>query len=109
MINVSQLAMLGLAAILSSTPPQHKVDFTPSFDSAQRIGKLWLVTFIDNSGQEVVAQAKAATGEYVPLIAADDGRLESIIEAGRVLARAKNIKMRLIQFSTRSDLADITP
>jgi hypothetical protein len=109
MINLSQVAMLGLAASLNWSIQAHKVAFAPSVDNAQRIEKLWLVTFVDNSGQEVVAQAKAATGQYVPLIAADEGRLESIIEAGRGLAKANSNKFRIIEFTGRSDLGDISP
>ena len=109
MINFSRLAMLGLAASLSGNLPAQEVAFAPSVDTTQRIEKLWLVTFTDNSGQEIVAQATALNGQYVPLIAADEGRLESIIEAGRGLAKATSIKFHLIELTGRSDLGDIAP
>ena len=64
----------------------------------------WLVscTFL-------VAQAKLATGEYAPLIAADAARLESMMPAARGLAKANNLKMRLIKLTNRIDIEDIVP
>ena len=104
------LAVLGLAAALSSPIHQHQIDFkTTSPDGIQRINQLWLVTYINEAGQETVAQAKAATGEYVPLIAADSARLESMLPAARNLATTRNIKMRLIKLTNRVDIEDIVP
>jgi hypothetical protein len=71
----------------------HQTDFKMgSPDGIQRIDQLWLVTYVNKAGQEIVAQAEAVTGEYVPLIAADPARLESIVAAGRGLAKANNLK-----------------
>ena len=82
------LAVLGLAAALSTPIRQHQIDFKmTSPDGIERLNQLWLVTYINEAGQETVAQAKAATGEYVPLIAADSARLESSMPAARGLAR----------------------
>ena len=104
------LAVLGLAAALSSPIHQHQIDFkTTSPEGIQRINQLWFVTYVNEAGQEIVAQAKAATGEYVPLIAADAARLESIMGAARGLAKANNLKMRLIKFTNRIDIEDIVP
>ena len=107
---VSHLAMLGLAAALCSPIRHHQIDFKmDSTDGIQRINQLWFVTYVNEAGQEIVAQAKAATGEYVPLIAADAARLESIMGAARGLAKANNLKMRLIKFTNRIDIEDIVP
>jgi hypothetical protein len=65
--------------------------------------------YIDNAGQEVVAQAKVVTGEYAPLIAADAERLESVMEAAHGIAKARNRKMRLIKFANRLDVEEIAP
>jgi hypothetical protein len=103
------LAMLGLAAALSS-PIQHQIDFkATSPDGIQRINQLWLVTYVDEAGQETVAQAKLVTGEYAPLIATDAARLESMMTAARGLAKANNLKMRLIKLTNRLDIEDIAP
>ena len=107
---IPHLAMLGLAAALSSPIRHHQIDFKmTSPDGIQRINQLWFVTYVNEAGQEIVVQAKAATGEYVPLIAVDPARLESIMAAARGLAKANNLKMRLIKFTNRLDIEDIAP
>jgi hypothetical protein len=108
---IPHLAMLGLAAALSSPSHQkYQIDFKmTSPDGIQRINQLWLVTYINEAGQEIVAQAKLATGEYVPLIAADPARLESIMSAARGLAKANNVKMRVSKFANRLDIEEIAP
>ena len=99
---IPHLAMLGLAAALGSSIPQYQIDLKmTSPDAIHRINQLWLVTYINEAGQEIVPQANVTTGEYVPLIAADPARLESIMEAARGLAKANKLKMRLIKFSNR--------
>ena len=107
---IPHLSMLVLAAVLSSSIHQYQIDLKmTSPDGIQRINQLWLVTYINEAGQEIVAQAKVTTGEYVPLIAADPARLESIIGAARGLAKVNNLKMRLIELSNRQDIEDIAP
>src|SRR3984893_3334001 len=81
----------------------------PSPDGIQRINQLWLVTYINEAGLETIAQAKLVTGEYVPLIAADAERLESVMEAAHDIAKAKNLEMRLIKFTNRLEIEDIAP
>jgi hypothetical protein len=104
------LAMVGLAAALSLPPHHRQMDFKMTApDGSQRIDRLWLVTYISEAGQETVAQAKLSTGEYAPLIAADSARLESMMPAARGLAKANNLKMRLIKLSNRIDIEDIAP
>jgi len=76
---------------------------------SQRINQLWLVTYLNQAGLEVVAQAKLETGEYAPLIAADSARLESMLPVALALATARNVKMRLIKFTNRVDVQDIVP
>jgi len=107
---IPQLAMLSLVAAPTSPIHQHQIDFKmTSPDGIQRINQLWLVTYINEAGQEIVAQAKLGTGEYAPLIAADVARLESMMPAARGLAKANNLKMRLIKFTNRLDIEDIAP
>ena len=106
---IPKLAMLGLAAALSSPIPQHQIDFSTPGPDNQRINQLWLVTYINETGLEVVAQAKLTDGRYVPLIAADPARLKSVVPAARDLAKANHIKMRLIKLTNRVDVEDIVP
>jgi hypothetical protein len=101
---ISKLVMLGLTASLSSPSHQHQIDFKTSSDNIQRINQLWLVTFINESGEEVVVQAKLTSGDYAPLIAADPVRLETMLPAARDLAKTRNIKLRLIKLTNRLDI-----
>ena len=106
---IPKLVLLGLAAALSSPIPQHQIDFSMPGPDSQRINQLWLVTYINEAGQETVAQAKLVTGEYAPLIAADAARLESMMPAARGVAKANKLKMRLIKFTNRLDVEEILP
>ena len=107
---IQHLAMLSLAVALISPIQQHEIDFkVDSPDGIQRISQLWLVTYINEAGVETVAQAKASTGEYMPLIAADAARLKTILEAAHALATANNITMRLVKFSNRLEMEDVKP
>jgi hypothetical protein len=106
---IPKLVTLGLAAAISSPIPQHRIDFSTPGSDSQRLNQLWLVTYITETGEEVVAQAKLTNGKYVPLIAADQARMESMMPAARDLAKANNIKMRLIKLTNRVDIENIVP
>lgn len=104
------VAVFSAAALLTSSVSEHRIDLKmPSPDGIQRIDPLWMVTYVDDAGQETVAQAKLTTGEYAPLIAADTARLESMMGAARGIATAMNIKMRLVKFTSRIDVEEIRP
>src|ERR1700692_4930498 len=104
-----KLVALSLAATISSPVPPHRIDFSTPGSDSQRLNQLWLVTYINETGLEVVAQAKLTTGDYAPLIAADQARLENMMPAARDLAKANHIKMRLIKLTNRVDIEDIVP
>jgi hypothetical protein len=106
---IPKLVTLGLVAALNSPTQQRQIDYRPETPSIQRINQLWLVTYVNGAGLEVVAQAKLANGDYAPLIAADLARLESMMSAARDLAKTRNIKMRLINFTGRVDMEEIVP
>jgi hypothetical protein len=105
---VTKLAVLSLATALGSPATRSNVDFTSPNDG-QRINQLWLVTYLDPTGLETVAQAKLTSGEYAPLIAADPARLKSMMPAAIELAKAQKIKMRLIKLTERQDIEEISP
>jgi hypothetical protein len=71
---IPNLVTLGLAAALSSTVPQHQIDFRMPGPDSQHLNQIWLVTWIDEAGLEVVVQAKQTDGSYTPLIAATAGK-----------------------------------
>jgi hypothetical protein len=106
---IPKIVTLALAAAISSPIPQHRIDYSPPGPDNQRLNQLWLVTYLNEAGLEVVAQAKLTDGSYTPLIAADLARLESMMPAARDLAKTHNIKMRLIKLTNRVDIEDIVP
>jgi hypothetical protein len=106
---IPKLLALGLAATLSSPIQQRQTGYSIGDTDAQRINQLWLVTHLDETGLEVIAQAKLTNGEYAPMIAADLARLESMVPAARELARTHRIKLRPIKLINRVDIQDIAP
>jgi hypothetical protein len=106
---IPKLVALGLAAALSSPNRQHQIDYSLTKPDPQRINQLWLVTYVNESGEEVVVQARLTNGSYTPLIAADPVRLENMMPAAHDLAKTRNVKMRLIKLTNRVDIEDIVP
>jgi hypothetical protein len=106
---IPKLVTLGLAAALSSPAAQHHIDYSTGPPDSGRLTQLWLVTYVNEKGLEVVAQAKLQSGDYAPLIAADLERLASMLPAAHDLATTRNIKMRLIKFTNRVEIEDILP
>jgi len=106
---ISKFLALGLSTVLSATVPQHRVDFSMLGPDGQRINQLWLITYINENGVEVVAQAKLQSGAYAPLIATDSERLESMLPAAHYLATSRNMRMRLIELTKRVDIEEIMP
>jgi hypothetical protein len=101
---IPKLVALGLAASFSSPSHRNEIDFKMPSDSIQRINQLWLVTFINDTGEEIVVQAKLTSGDYAPLIAADPVRLETMMPAARDIAKTRNVKLRLIKLTNRLDI-----
>ncbi len=81
------------------SPPNH----------LETIDHLWLVISEDATGEGVVA-APIMGQLSVPLIAADDARVESIKRLARTVARNfPGKKLKLIKFSMREEVEDIEP
>src|SRR4051794_36962045 len=107
MTTIPWFTIVAVTAFLSSAISYQRADLKMvSPDGIQRLEQLWLVTYVDDAGREVVAQAKLTTGEYAPLIAADTARLQGVMSAARGLASASNIKMRLVKFTGRLDVEE---
>ena len=97
--------------LLFGSPELHQhVDFKVAAPvDERRMDKLWVVTFLDEAGVETIAQARLTSGETVPLMAVDQDRLSSIIEASKSIASARKIKLRLVEFGSRSDVGEFSP
>ena len=103
------LLALVIPCVLMIIPPTQATKPDGDAPAVQRFENLWLVTYIDAEGRETVAQARTASGEMAPLMAADEERLQSIIEAGKMLATSRHIKLRLVKFSQRSEVGEFSP
>ena len=79
---------------------------TPPSGEWTRSGSL---IFVNDDGVESLAFGKTATGELFPLIATDEDRSQNIIDGGKVLATSRKMKMRLVEFGSRSDVGELTP
>lgn len=67
-----------------------------------RIDEVYLFVSVDQHGEGVCAAP-------LPLIAADKERLASIIPVARMLAKRSGRKIKLIKFTMREELMEITP
>ena len=74
---IPKLVALGLAATLGSPMQQRQIDYSTGAPDDQGITQLWLVSYVNEKGLEVVAQVKLQSGDHAPLIAADFERLAS--------------------------------
>lgn len=69
----------------------------------KRIDKVWMFVSVDETGEGVVAYPFDNMGP-VPLIAADEARLASLKVLAKDMAKRYNIKIRLIELSTRTEV-----
>jgi hypothetical protein len=74
-----------------------------------RIDEVWLFISVDQTGEGVCAGPLMGPGTLVPLIAADKARMESLIPVARQIAQASGKPVKLIKFSTRSEVMTIGP
>jgi hypothetical protein len=72
-----------------------------------RIDQIWAVLSVDETGEGVVAAPIQQGMLTVPLIAADEARLEDIKKLARQLVKLTGKKMRLVKFSTRTVVEEI--
>jgi hypothetical protein len=73
-----------------------------------RIDAIWAFVSVDENGNEgVCAMPLPGLPGPVPLIAADEARLSSLIPLAEHLAKVANIKIRLIKLSTREVIREI--
>jgi hypothetical protein len=83
--------------IIIDTPP----------NEMPRIDQIWAVLSVDEGGEGVVAAPIQQGMLTVPLIAADEARLEDIKKLAVQLAKLTGRKMRLVKFSTRTVVEEI--
>ncbi len=75
-----------------------------------RITEMWVFVSQDDEGNEGVCAAPLlGPGSYVPLIAADKARLDSLREVAAHIAAHTNKTIRLVKFYRREDVEAIEP
>jgi len=74
-----------------------------------RIDEIYLFVSVDETGEGVCAGPLFGPSTLVPLIAADQARLTSLIPIARQIARASNKTIKLIRFTARAELMRIGP
>lgn len=82
------------------SPPNHLL----------RIDAVWMFISVDEAGNEgVCAGPMPGLPGPIPLIAADEARLVSLIPMAEELARLSKMRIRLIKLSMRTELLVIGP
>ena len=75
-----------------------------------RIDALWAFVSVDDDGNEgLCAMPLPGLPGPIPLIAADEARLRSLIPMAERLAAAAKMRIRLIKLTTREELLAIGP
>jgi hypothetical protein len=78
-------------------------------NTLQSIDEVYLFVSSDEDGEGVCAGPLLGPGSMVPLIAADKARLDSLIPVARQLAKASGTKIKLVKFTTRTEVMEIDP
>lgn len=79
----------------------------PEYDGF-RIDTLWAYTQVGGDNEEgIIAYFDGAT--WIPAIASDRNRLESLVPYAQAVADATGRPVKLSAFTTRTDLEDVTP
>lgn len=73
-----------------------------------RIDTLWAFTHVDENDVEGIVGFHTGSG-WMPMIAADRDRIESLRPLAERLARETGRPIKFSAFTTRTDLEDVTP
>jgi predicted lipoprotein with Yx(FWY)xxD motif len=74
-----------------------------------RIDELYCFVTSDDDGEGVAAFYDRGSGTWMPLIAADEARVDSLRAKARELVEASGKTIRLLRFSVREELEVIAP
>lgn len=75
-----------------------------------RVVKVWAALGIDGDDDECMMAADTGAGQFVPLVAADESRLESMRSFVKtVLVKQLGAPVKIVEFSVRTDLETIEP
>lgn len=72
-----------------------------------RITAVWAAVSVDEGGEGLCAVN--LNGSWTPLIAADERRLEWVVDQARHLARMTGKRIKIIKLTSRIEVMDIPP
>lgn len=72
-----------------------------------RIDAVWAAVSVDEGGEGLCAVN--LNGSWTPLIAADEQRLEWVVDQARQLARVTSKRIKIIKLTSRIEVMDIPP
>jgi hypothetical protein len=64
---------------------------------------------VDEDGNEGLCAAMNTRGEWMPLIAADEARFDSIQEVAQKTANATGMTIHVIEYTARNQIGILTP
>jgi hypothetical protein len=70
------------------------------------IDKIWAFLSIDKDGDEAVC-GMAFNGGWIAMVAADFKRVESLMPVAKAMAELNGMKIKLVEFTTRREIAEI--
>jgi hypothetical protein len=70
-----------------------------------KINSVWLFISEDETGEGIIGATIG--GVFMPFVAADEKRLESLRGHARMIAQASGRKVKLIRMTTREEIGDI--
>jgi hypothetical protein len=73
-----------------------------------RIDEVWLFVSMDETGEGVCA-ANLMAGALIPLIAADEERMKSLIPVAQEIASESGKQIKLIKLSQRTEVMTLLP
>jgi hypothetical protein len=88
-------------------PDGSLLDVTPNY--LLRIDQVWVFVSVDDDGNEGVCAAPMLGMGVVPLIAADEARLASLLPVAQRIATMSGKTVKLVKLSTREELQVIQP
>jgi dihydroorotase-like cyclic amidohydrolase len=72
-------------------------------ENTLRIDAVWMAISVDENGNEGVCAAEI-NGMWMPLVAADEARLEQIIATARRIAQVTKRQIKIIKLTTREEI-----
>jgi hypothetical protein len=81
--------------------------FIQPHNTLPQIDQLWLVVSVDANDANEGVCAAMVNGVMMPLIAADEKRLDQIKTLALAVKRKTGMKLKLIRFSQREEIGEI--